>query len=68
MQKNKLLTLTCCIYTIAENTESKMKHLENLKINLSKFQSPKQLIEYGIKNWKNCVHLKQYQVITAYYS
>ena len=26
-----------------------MKHSENLKINLSKFQSPKQVIECGIK-------------------
>ena len=26
-----------------------MKHLENLKMNLSKFQNPKQFIEYGIK-------------------
>ena len=25
--------LSCCLCTIAENTESKKKHLENLKIN-----------------------------------
>ena len=34
--------------TIAENTEAKMKHLENLKMNLSKYQYPKQLTEFGI--------------------
>ena len=36
------------ICTIVENTEAKMKHLENLKINLSKYQYPKQLTEFGI--------------------
>ena len=36
------------ICTIAENTESKMKHLENLTMNLSKHQYPKQLTEFGI--------------------
>ena len=41
-------TLTRCICTIAENTEAKIKHLENLKINLSKYQYPKQLTEFGI--------------------
>ena len=42
-------TLASLICTIVENTEAKMKHLENLKMNLSKFQYPKQLIECGIK-------------------
>ena len=37
------------ICTIVENTEAKMKHLENLKMNLSKFQYSKQLIECCIK-------------------
>ena len=43
------------IYTIVENSEAKMKHLENLKTNLSKFHYPKQLsvvskaMECGIK-------------------
>ena len=41
-------TLTRCICTIAENTEAKIKHLENLKMNLSKYQYPKQLTEFGI--------------------
>ena len=36
------------ISTIVENTEAKMKHLENLKMNLSKYQYPKQLTEFGI--------------------
>ena len=36
------------ICTIAENTEAKMKHLEYLKMNLSKYQYPKQLTEFGI--------------------
>ena len=34
--------------TIVENTEAKMKHLENLKMNLSKYQYPEQLTESGI--------------------
>ena len=38
------------IYTVAENTEAKMKHLQNLKMNLSKFQYPKRLIEFALKN------------------
>ena len=42
-------TLARRICTIAENTEAKMKHLENLKMNLSKYQYPKQLTEFGIK-------------------
>ena len=36
------------ICTIVENTEAKMKHLENRKMNLSKYQYPKQLTEFGI--------------------
>ena len=36
------------ISTIVENTEAKMKHLENLKMNLSKYQYPKQLTDFGI--------------------
>ena len=36
------------ICTIAENTEAKMKHLENLKMNLSKYQYAKELTEFGI--------------------
>ena len=36
------------ICTIVQNTEAKMKHLENLKMNLSKYQYPKQLTEFGI--------------------
>ena len=36
------------ICTIVENTEAKMKHLENLKMNLRKYQYPKQLPEFGI--------------------
>ena len=37
-------TLANLIWTIVENTEAKMKQLENLKMNLSKFKHPKQLI------------------------
>lgn len=37
-------TLANLICTIVENTEAKMKQLENLKMNLSKFKHPKQLI------------------------
>ena len=49
-KKNIPFTLVCCsrICTIVENTDVKMKHLENLKINLSEFQYQKQLIECGI--------------------
>ena len=36
------------ICTIVENAEAKMKHLESLKMNLSKYQYPKQLTEFGI--------------------
>ena len=35
--------------TIVECAEAKIKHLENLKMNLSKFQYTKQVIEYAIK-------------------
>ena len=47
-KKNIPFTLARRICTIVENTEAKMKHLENLKINLSKYQYPKQLTEFGI--------------------
>ena len=47
-KKNIPFTLARCICTIVENTEAKMKHLENLKINLSKYQYPKQVTEFGI--------------------
>ena len=47
-KKNITFTLARCICTIVENTEAKMKHLENLKMNLSKYQYPKQLTEFGI--------------------
>ena len=40
-KKNIPLTLARRICAIVENTEVKMKHLENLKMNLSKFQYPK---------------------------
>ena len=36
-----------CVY-IYKSTEAKMKHLENLKMNLSKYQYPKQLTEFSI--------------------
>ena len=48
-KKNINFTLVCQINTVVENTEAKMKHLENLKINLGKFQYPKQLIMCDIK-------------------
>ena len=41
--------MTRRICTIVENTEAEMKHLENLKMNLSKYQCPKRLTESGIK-------------------
>ena len=41
-KKNIPFTLARRISTIAENTEAKMKHLENLNMNLSKYQYPKQ--------------------------
>ena len=47
-KKNIPFKLAHCICTIAENTEAKMKYLENLKMNLSKYQYPKQLTEFGI--------------------
>ena len=48
MQKEYTFTLARRICTIVENTEAKMKHLENLKMNLSKYQYPKQLTEFGM--------------------
>ena len=47
-KKNIPFTLARRIGTIVENTEAKMKHLENLKINLSKNLYPKQLTEFGM--------------------
>ena len=47
-KKNIPVILTRHICTIVENTEAKMKHLENLKMDLSKYQYPKQLTEFGI--------------------
>ena len=47
-KKNIAFTLAYRICTIVENIEAKMKHLENLKMNLSKYQYPKQLTEFGI--------------------
>ena len=73
-KKDVHFALARLICTIVENTEAKMKHLENLKMNLSKFQYSKQLIECGIKKalsvffYKNYVHLKQYEMIKAYHS
>ena len=40
-KKNIPFTLAHRICKILENTEAKMKHLENLKMNLSKYQDPK---------------------------
>ena len=47
-KKHVFFTLKRRICTIVENTEAKMKHLENLKMNLSKYRYPKQLTEFGI--------------------
>ena len=47
-KKNIPSTLARRICTIVENTVPKMKRLENLKTHLSKYQHPKQLIEFGI--------------------
>ena len=47
--KNNIpFTLARRICTIVENTEAKMKHFENLEINLSKYQYPQELTEFGI--------------------
>ena len=48
-KKNIPFALACPICTIVENTEAKLKHLENFKMNLSTLQYPKQLVERGIK-------------------
>ena len=51
-KKNIPFTLTCRICTNVENTEAKMKHLENFKMNLTKYQYPKQLTKFRInKVW-----------------
>ena len=47
-KKNTPFILAGRISTTAENTEAKMRHIENLKINLSKYQQPKQLTEFRI--------------------
>ena len=49
-KKIYLGTLARRICTIFENTEVKMKHLENLKLNCNKYEYPKQLAEFGINN------------------
>ena len=48
-KNNILFTLARRINTVVENTEAQMKHLENIKMNLSKYQYPKQLTEFGVK-------------------
>ena len=72
-KKSISFTLTCPIWTIAENTGAKMKHLENLKMNLSKYQYPKQLTEFDI-NKALSIPLEElrtdktiYQMIIAYH-
>ena len=45
---NVHIALARRICKIVENTEAKMKYLENLKMNLSKYQYSKQLTEFGI--------------------
>ena len=47
-KKNVPFTMARRVCTIVENTEAKMKHLENRRMNLSKYQYPKQLTEFGI--------------------
>ena len=72
--KNNIpFTLARRICTIVENTEAKMKHLENLKMNLSKYQYPKQLTEFDI-NKALSIPLEElrtdktiYQMIIAYH-
>ena len=66
-------TLARRICTIFENTEVKMKHLENRKLNLSKYQYPKQLTEFGINKalsitLQELLTPKKYQMIIAYHS
>ena len=47
--KNNIpFTLARRICTIVENNEAKLKHSENLKMNLGRYQYPKHLIEFGI--------------------
>ena len=72
-KKNIPFTLARRICTIVENTEAKMKHLENLKMNLSKYQYPKQLTEFDI-NKALSIPLEElrtdktiYQMIIAYH-
>ena len=52
-KKNIPFTLAHHIYTFTENTDAKKKHLENLKMNLSRFKNPKQLIDCGIQRALN---------------
>ena len=47
-KKNIPFTSASRICTIVKNTETKMKHLENSEMNLSKYQYPKELTEFGI--------------------
>ena len=52
-KKNISFILACHICTIVKNTEAKTKHFENVKMNLSKYQYPKQLSEFGISKILN---------------
>ena len=47
-KKNIPFILALRICTIFKNTEAKIEHLGNIKMNLSKYQYPKQLTEFGI--------------------
>ena len=48
MQKEYTFHVDTSICKIVEKTKAKMKNLENLKMNFSKYQYPKQLTEFGI--------------------
>ena len=58
LQKNIPFTLARSICTIVENTEANMNYLENCKMNLSKYQYPTQLTEFGI-NKTLSIHLRE---------
>ena len=60
MQKEYTFHVDTSICTIVEKTEAKMKNLENLKMNFSKYQYPKQLTEFGI-NKALSVHLQKFR-------
>ena len=57
-KKNIPFTLARSICTIVENTEANMNYLENCKMNLSKYQYPTQLTEFGI-NKTLSIHLRE---------